>query len=49
MSRELLQHDSRQRLLLFAVNTGEGKAKATLMPFGLLLSEGIRIEIAEKN
>ena len=50
MSQELLQQESRQRMLLFAVTKGEGDAKATLiMPFGLRLSEGIRIDIAEKE
>jgi invasion protein IalB len=50
MSQELLQQESRQRMLLFAVTKGEGTAKATLVgPFGLLLSEGIRIEIAGKE
>lgn len=50
MSQELLQQDSRQRMLLFAVTEGEGNAKATLiLPFGLLLSPGVHIEIAEKE
>lgn len=51
MSQELLQQESRQRLLLFAITKkGESSAKATLiMPFGLLLSEGVRVQIAEKE
>lgn len=51
MSQELLQQGTRQRVLLFAINTAaDGGATATLiLPFGLLLSEGVRIEIAEKE
>ena len=51
MSQELLQQESRQRLLLFAITKkGESSAKATMiMPFGLLLSEGVRVQIAEKE
>lgn len=52
MSQELLQPESRQRVLLFAIapKQGEGATKATLvMPFGLLLSEGLRIEAADKE
>lgn len=52
MSQELLQPESRQRMLLLAIapKQGEGPTKATLvMPFGLLLSEGLRIEAADKE
>jgi invasion protein IalB len=50
MTQELLQQESRQRMLLVAVTKGEGNAKATLvLPFGLLLSEGIRIEIGQQE
>jgi invasion protein IalB len=52
MSQELLQPESRQRVLLFAIapKQGEGATKATLvMPFGLLLSEGLRIDAADKE
>lgn len=49
MFQELIQPETRQRVLLFAITKGErGGAKVTLvMPFGLLLPEGFRIEIAE--
>lgn len=48
MSQELLQQESRQRVLLFAVSADGEAAKATLiLPFGLLLSEGISIEVEE--
>ncbi|WP_309085981.1 invasion associated locus B family protein [Chelativorans sp.] len=49
MSQELLQQESRQRVLLFAISKeGENAAKATVIaPFGLMLSEGLRIEINE--
>lgn len=48
MSQELVQPETRQRVLLFAITKGEQEgAKATLvMPFGLLLPEGFRVEIA---
>src|SRR5690349_1532361 len=50
MSQELLQQDSRQRMFLFAVSKPDGNPHATLvLPFGLLLSEGIRLEIAQKE
>jgi invasion protein IalB len=52
ISQELLQQESRQRVLLIALapKQGEGPTKATLvMPFGLLLSEGLRIEAADKE
>jgi invasion protein IalB len=52
MTQELLQPESRQRVLLIAIGPkqGEGATKATLvMPFGLLLSEGLRIEAADKE
>jgi invasion protein IalB len=50
MTQELLQQESRQRMLLFAIIKGEGNAKATLvLPFGLLLSEGIRIDIGQQE
>ena len=52
ISQELLQQETRQRVLLVALapKQGNGTTKATLvMPFGLLLSEGVRIEVAEKE
>lgn len=51
MSQELLQQETRQRVLLFAIGKqAEGAATATLvLPFGLLLSEGVQIQIAEKE
>ncbi len=52
MSQELLQPESRQRVLLFAIapKKGEGATKATLiLPFGLRLSEGVRIEADGKE
>jgi invasion protein IalB len=50
MSQELQQQESRQRVLLVAIAKGEGNAKATLvLPFGILLSEGIRIEIGQQE
>jgi len=49
MSQELLQQETRQRVLLFAISKEpEAAPKATLvLPFGLLLSEGVRIQIGE--
>lgn len=45
MSQELLQPNSRQRVLLFAVTREGETAKATLvLPFGLLLQDGVRVE-----
>jgi invasion protein IalB len=52
MSQELLQQESRQRVLLVAIakDKGNANAKATLvLPFGLLLAEGIRIEIGQQE
>jgi len=48
MSQELIQPETRQRVLLFAITKGEqeGPNATLVMPFGLLLSEGFRIEIA---
>jgi invasion protein IalB len=47
MSQELLQQDTRQRVLTFAIGKTEAGAKATLvLPFGLLLAEGVRGQIA---
>lgn len=48
MSQELLQQETRQRVLLFALSMEGEAARATLvMPFGLLLSDGVRLELAE--
>lgn len=48
MSQELLQQETRQRVVLFAVADAEKGAKGTLvLPFGLRLSEGVRIELAD--
>lgn len=52
MSQELQQPESRQRVLLFAVapKQGERASKATLiLPFGLRLSEAVRIEVDGKE
>jgi invasion protein IalB len=52
MSQELLQPESRQRVLLFAIapKQGEGVTRGTLiLPFGLRLSEGVRIETDGKE
>lgn len=50
MSQELLQQESRQRMMLFAVTKDSENARAMLiLPFGLLLSEGVRIEITGKE
>jgi invasion protein IalB len=52
MSLELIQQESRQRVMLFAINSAKSpfSAKATLvLPFGLLLSDGVRIEMEEKE
>jgi invasion protein IalB len=49
MSQELMQQQTRQRVLTFAVAQAENGARATLiMPFGLLLSDGFRIQIADE-
>lgn len=49
MSQELLQQETRQRVLTFAIGmTDTGGAKATLvLPFGLLLADGVRVNIAD--
>lgn len=52
MSQELLQPESRQRVMLIAIapKQGDGAPKATIVaPFGLLLSEGLRIEAADSE
>jgi len=51
MSQELLQQETRQRVLLFAISKeAEATPKATLvLPFGLLLAEGIRIQVGESE
>lgn len=51
MSQELLQQETRQRVLLVAITKqGDESARGTLvMPFGLLLSEGIRMELGENE
>lgn len=51
MAQELLQQESRQRVLLFAIGKeGDESAQATLVtPFGLLLSEGIRVNLGENE
>lgn len=51
MSQELIQQQPRQRVLVFALTqTKEGAVKATVIsPFGLLLSEGLRVELDGKE
>jgi invasion protein IalB len=50
MSQELFQQGTRQRVLTFAIGRTAKGAKATLvLPFGLLLSEGVRVQIAEEE
>lgn len=50
MSQELMQQNTRQRVLTFAIGKSDQSSKATLvLPFGLLLSEGVRIQIAEEE
>jgi invasion protein IalB len=50
MLQELLQQETRQRVLTFAIGKTDAGSKATLiLPFGLLLSEGIRVQIAEEE
>lgn len=50
MSQELLQQDTRQRVLTFAVGVADKNAKATLiLPFGLLLADGVRVNIGEEE
>lgn len=49
MSQELLQQKTRQRVLTFAIGMTAESSKATLiLPFGLLLSEGVRVQIGEE-
>jgi Invasion protein B, involved in pathogenesis len=50
MSQTLLQKESQQRVLTFALRRSEDRAVATLvLPFGLLLSEGFRIQMADEE
>lgn len=50
MSQELLQQNTRQRVLTFAIGkTAEGTKATLVLPFGLLLSEGVRVQIAEEE
>ena len=50
MTQELLQQNTRQRVLTFAIGRSDQGSKATLiLPFGLLLSDGVRIKIAEEE
>lgn len=50
MSQTLLQKESQQRVLTFALRRSEDRAIVTLvLPFGLLLSEGFRIQIADEE
>ena len=50
MSQELLQQKTRQRVLTFAIGmTTEGSKATLVLPFGLLLSEGVRVQIAEEE
>jgi invasion protein IalB len=50
MSQELIQQESRQRVMMFAIGKAEQAAKATLvLPFGLLLSEGVRVQIGDED
>jgi invasion protein IalB len=50
MSQELLQQNTRQRVLTFAVSREGGAARATLiLPFGLLLADGMRVTIEEED
>jgi invasion protein IalB len=49
MSQELLQQETRQRVLTFSIGmTAEGSKATLILPFGLLLSEGVRVQIAEE-
>ncbi|OQM76556.1 invasion associated locus B [Pseudaminobacter manganicus] len=49
MSQELLQQKTRQRVLTFAIGmTAEGSKATLILPFGLLLSDGVRVQIAEE-
>lgn len=50
MSQQLLQQKTRQRVLTFAISMADKNAKVTLvLPFGLLLSEGVRVQIADEE
>lgn len=50
MSQELLQQGTQQRVLTVVVGVTEKGPKGTLLlPFGLLLSDGFRIQIADKD
>jgi invasion protein IalB len=50
MMQELLQQETRQRVMTFAIGKTENGAKATLiLPFGLLLSEGFRVQVGEEE
>ena len=48
MSQEQLQQGTRQRVLTFAIGkTAAGTTATLILPFGLLLSEGVRVQVAE--
>jgi len=49
MAQDLYQRDSGQRILAISLQpgTGEGASLTLITPFGLLLSEGITIEVDE--
>jgi invasion protein IalB len=50
MSQNLVQQKTQQRVLTFALGVGDKGTKATLvLPFGLLLSEGFRVQIGEEE
>ena len=50
MSQSLVQQKTKQRVLTFSLGITDKGAKGTLvMPFGLLLSEGFRIQIADEE
>ncbi|WP_018431342.1 invasion associated locus B family protein [Hoeflea sp. 108] len=50
MSQELLQQGTGQRVLMFALgNTGQGAKATMVLPFGLRLSDGVRVSIAEEE
>ncbi|MCO6177497.1 invasion associated locus B family protein [Ciceribacter sp. RN22] len=51
MSQELVQNQTRQRVLTFVLSfSKEGTIKGTVIaPFGLLLSEGLRVEMDGKE
>lgn len=50
MSQVLRQQKTNQRVLTFAIGMDGKNAKATLiLPFGLLLSDGVRVQVAEEE